>query len=566
MCARDLPRPGQRFMGFTLVRVLGRGRMGAVFEATGRSGRRVALEILQPTGEDRETQLRRMLDEGVVMVGIKHPNFVEVYDHGEHEGLVWRLMELLEGETLRARLLREGPLSLQRACATLRAASYAVEQCHVLDIVHGDVKPESFFITREGQVKLLDLGIAHRQKSALAQETIGSPAYMAPELFTPRLGGSPESDVYALGLMAFEMLAGFHPFLRDDAGHERSARALCFEHAFTETPRLDALGVPSPIAEVVARATEKDPRARHPSGGALAAAIWTAWKQVRANIRPRQASFGSDVGVPRPRSEQPVRRLPEVARRPAQRGEMGAPCGDGGRRKERPALSASACAWGTQPSFPAHLSLPDPLEETPLVGVGDDAPPAPSRRSPGPASPASLPDVLVEPTRSAAWMRLLPVYVVGMGVGVLLFALFFGAVRWGAAFFSEVEKTFPSAASERQLLTPTTVSRGRPLVPPGDALVQALMPPESALAQRITPPVTALAQSLTKPVTSLAQALTPPVMALAQALLPPVTALVQALMPPESSPGKALVPPTQRSPASAASTAPTTDPFNQSLP
>ncbi|EYF01070.1 serine/threonine-protein kinase [Chondromyces apiculatus] len=374
MRAHEPLRPGQRFKGFTVVRLLGQGGMGAVFEVVGRGGRRYALKVLQPTWHDREAQVRRMLDEGIVMVGIRHVNIVEVHDHGEHEGLVWLLMELLEGETVRARMLREGPLSVDVACATLRAAAYAAEQCHALGIVHRDIKPENFMLTGEDRLKMLDLGIAHIHGSTMTQEPIGTPAYMAPEQFNTRLGVSPSTDVYALGLMAFEMLAGFHPFLRDDQGEERNAWELCFEHAFTLAPPLSSLGFPRALSDVVSRATAKDPRERYPSGGALAEAISEAWRILRE--RPEQGGRGDPRLAPGSEGRRSgagmVRNVPSAARAPVRQApserlprEMTDPAAVGAYLIAR---SESAAAAGVHPRGGTLRMVSSPDDASPPRG------------------------------------------------------------------------------------------------------------------------------------------------------------------------------------------------------
>jgi serine/threonine-protein kinase len=335
--------------------MLGRGGMGAVYEVVGRGGRRYALKVLQPTSQDREeraAQVRRMLDEGTVMVGIKHPNIVEVHEHGEHKGLVYMLMELIDGETLRARLHRDGPLPVARACSFLRSAGYAAEQCHVLAIVHRDIKPENFMVSRDHQLKMLDLGIAQIVRSTVTQSPIGTPAYMAPEQFNTRLKTTYATDVYALGLMGYELLAGYHPFLYDDAGKERTPWELCFEQSFTSPQPLAELGVPAPIAEVIARATTKDPRERFPSGGAFAEAIWSAWKEWR----DQAASGDEEAG-------KVLASAPEELRFGT--GPMGATTGEAMRQAAR-AGSTSGSSAGTPAPSPQPPRRPAQLRSEPL--------------------------------------------------------------------------------------------------------------------------------------------------------------------------------------------------------
>ncbi|WP_437489687.1 protein kinase [Sorangium sp. So ce1014] len=274
--------PGTWFLRrFRVERLLGQGGMGAVY-AVADKGQIWALKIVRSEFLDDPDQRRRLLREGEVLARMRHPNVVQVHEVGLADDLTaWYRMELLDGVTLRDELRRRRALSLPLACATLRAAALGAGHLHSFGGVHRDVKPENLFILREPRdVKLLDFGLARLSGTpdTLDAQTHGSPLFMAPEQIRDEVP-TPATDVYALGLIAYEAIAGFHPF--GDARAAGRIDALFARHLHEVPPPLSRIGVPEPISGVIARAIAKVPRERHRDGLAFAEALWDPFLVTR---------------------------------------------------------------------------------------------------------------------------------------------------------------------------------------------------------------------------------------------------------------------------------------------
>ena len=252
-------RPGTRVGRFELVRELGQGGFGVVFEAVDLDlGRRVAFKALARRSrlDLGEEWLRR---EAEAVAQLNHPNIVTLHDIGAHDGNLFLILELLQGETLAERL-RRGPLPPAEAIRIAVEVARGLAHAHGAGVLHRDLKPGNVFLTRGGGVKVLDFGLA-RILGASGVRGSGTPAYMAPEQWR----GEPEderTDVFALGVMLHEMLAGGRPF---EATGDRSAVL----DPGPPPPLLRAAGVPKELSALVARALSKDPAERPRDGRAL---------------------------------------------------------------------------------------------------------------------------------------------------------------------------------------------------------------------------------------------------------------------------------------------------------
>jgi serine/threonine protein kinase len=199
---------------YELRREVGRGGMSVVYEAYDRhTEQTVALKVLNaPTGispDQAELILSQFLCEARAVAGLSHPNVIAIYDTGEENGRHFLVMEFLEGETLRERLVR-GPMTLDQAEPVLRQVAAALDAVHTRGILHGDIKPSNVLLSIDGTAKLLDFGIAlHIDDCAqvIAGPLMGSPAYLSPEQIRGNRG-SAASDIWALGTLLYEMLAG----------------------------------------------------------------------------------------------------------------------------------------------------------------------------------------------------------------------------------------------------------------------------------------------------------------------------------------------------------------------
>jgi serine/threonine-protein kinase len=265
---------------YRIVSPLGEGGMGAVYVVEHIAMRkRMALKVLHREMGDNPEVRARFEREAIAAAHIDHPNVVAASDFGRAEdGSFFMVLEYVEGRSLRS-ALENGPLGEARALALLRQMVAAVTRAHELGVVHRDLKPENvMLVTRDGveQVKVLDFGIAKLQ-GELAESTakgsapltqlgvvFGTPEYISPE----QAQGNPvdaRADLYALGVIAFEMIAGRRPFEADEPVR------LLLMHANDPAPPLESA---SPaVAQIVARLLEKDPAARFPDARALGAAL-----------------------------------------------------------------------------------------------------------------------------------------------------------------------------------------------------------------------------------------------------------------------------------------------------
>lgn len=224
---------GALFARYRIERCVGRGGMGAVYQATHAVlNKPVALKLLHRASIDDPAALERFHREAQIAARVRHAHVVDIYDAGVEGGVPFLVMELLEGEDLAKRLRREGRLLAQEAVDAVLPALTGLAELHRLGIVHGDVKPENLFLALDAHgdvaVKLIDFGVSKRlgnectrldaefdaaHISAPARRTLeGTPHYMAPEQMRGEAAFEPRIDQYALGVVLYECLAGRRPY------------------------------------------------------------------------------------------------------------------------------------------------------------------------------------------------------------------------------------------------------------------------------------------------------------------------------------------------------------------
>ncbi len=260
-------RPGAVVGRFELVRELGRGGFGIVFEARDRElGRAVAFKAVRP-GSDPEPREERLLQEAETAARLAHPNIVHLYDAGRSEQGPYLVLELLHGQTLAVRLA-QGPVSPGEALRIAREVATGVAHAHAHGVVHRDLKPENVFLCDDGQVKVLDFGLAHAFGRRRAPG--GTPGYMAPE----QRRGAPEderTDVFALGMILYRMLAGAPAFAERAApGDPAPAPAVALE------------GAPA-VGPLLARMLEADPVKRPRDAGEVAPALSASLRELETS-------------------------------------------------------------------------------------------------------------------------------------------------------------------------------------------------------------------------------------------------------------------------------------------
>lgn len=279
--------PGVEIEGrYRLLRPLGEGGVGAIWigEQIG-LGRRIAVKVLHAEIANDPSMLERFEREAKVLASLAHPHIVAINDYGVWQGTPYLVMELLEGRTL-GELLSEGPLPVLRAIQIAQPLLRALSYAHARGVVHRDLKPANVFLQalpdHADHVKLLDFGFALAEDAGPSLTktgmVVGTPWYMAPEATTGAVLDA-RADVYAVGVLVFEMILGRRPF-------EGEAIEVLRRKMTEEAPSMQAFpsreSVPPALVETVARALARDPDVRWPSANELALALAT----ISAELAP----------------------------------------------------------------------------------------------------------------------------------------------------------------------------------------------------------------------------------------------------------------------------------------
>jgi WD40 repeat protein len=257
--------------GYEILGELGRGGMGVVYRARQVSlHRAVALKMIRAGEYADEAERARFRAEAEVVARLQHPNIVQIHEVGEAQGSPFFSLEYVEGGSLRD-LLARGPQPAAQAAALLEAVARAIEAGHRRGVIHRDLKPANILLTADGQPKVVDFGLAKRLDSGPGQTqsgaVIGTPSYMAPE---QALGKAhtvgPAADVWALGVLLYELLTGRPPFLADTVFDT-------LQQVVAQEPvppgRLNAK-IPRDLETICLKCLRKDARQRYPSAEALA--------------------------------------------------------------------------------------------------------------------------------------------------------------------------------------------------------------------------------------------------------------------------------------------------------
>jgi len=263
---QDLERIGR----YRIVEEIGRGAMGIVYRGEDEAlGRSVAIKTILASMDDEEQAgyLARFKQEAKALGGLNHPSIVTVYEFGDQNGVAYFAMEYLEGSDLRSMIAKK-QIDLVNAVEIAAQIAEGLAFAHSRGIVHRDIKPGNIWIVDGKRAKIMDFGIARVRTSDVKTRTgmmLGSPKYMSPE----QVLGNPvdsRSDIFSLGVVLYEMLAGTPPF----AGDEAPAQMYQICNAHPGPPSAKNLGVPRTLDLIVARALEKDPAARYQDADAMA--------------------------------------------------------------------------------------------------------------------------------------------------------------------------------------------------------------------------------------------------------------------------------------------------------
>jgi serine/threonine-protein kinase len=279
--------PARRQFGhFELIRLIGRGGAGRVYEARNRRlGRVVALKMLdfRPLESVAET-FQRLRKESRVAAAVIHENIVRVLDLGVAEGVPFIEMELVRGSALSAMVRERGPLAPPEASRICAEALCGLARVHQEKIVHGDIKPGNILVDEQGRARLTDFGISkfleETTTATSGRRVIGSPHFMAPEQWRGE-SLSTRTDLYAMGLVLYYALTGLLPYGAD------SGAALMYKHLHEPLlpPGREHPGVPDCLAEVIRRAAEKEPAARFASAEEFCEALRRCAAQLSGPAR-----------------------------------------------------------------------------------------------------------------------------------------------------------------------------------------------------------------------------------------------------------------------------------------
>ncbi|MFJ8039876.1 protein kinase [Kitasatospora sp. NPDC096147] len=306
---------------YTLTERVGGGGMGDVWRATdGVLEREVAVKIMHPGLLEDRNFTERFRREARILATLKHPGIVHVHDYGEpgegeDERIAYIVMEFIDGKPLNDVLTAEGPMVPARALGIMADALDALHAAHQREIVHRDIKPSNLMLRTDSGVTVTDFGIAHAMagtKITTTNSVLGTALYIAPEQAD---GGStsPASDLYSLGVVAFELLTGQLPFTGE------TVLEIVLKHLQQPAPQLGE-SFPEPVREFVAKALRKDPAERFPDAAAMAAAARAAAGRPEAAEPVREPTVIASAFVPvRPgQAETPVTvsdRSPQERRR-----------------------------------------------------------------------------------------------------------------------------------------------------------------------------------------------------------------------------------------------------------
>lgn len=262
-------RRGDVLDGFTIVEPIGRGAFSDVYLATDPEGRRVVLKCPHEALLGDVSAFDRFRRELEIVKRLDHPGIQRSFDAGGDRSRPYLVMEYVEGETLRERLRGAGRLPIAQAVDVAEQLARAMASAHAQGIYHRDLKPENILVAPAGRVVVTDFGIAlmagaRRLTWRWLTSTMGTPDYMAPEQVQGKRGDA-RTDVYALGIILFEMLIGRVPWEGDNP------LAIMGQHVSAPVPSLSAIDptIPPPLEAIVRKCLRKDPDERYANAAAL---------------------------------------------------------------------------------------------------------------------------------------------------------------------------------------------------------------------------------------------------------------------------------------------------------
>lgn len=288
---------------FKILKEIGRGGMATVYLAEEQHPKRtVAIKVLNPEFGARLGR-KRFVREVEMLSNLNHPHIVPIFAAGEAQGLLYYVMPYQEGETLRERIHREGQLPIDFALQIARDTAGALQYAHGKNVVHRDIKPENILISDQ-QAVVADFGIARAISAAVGSDltetglSVGTPYYMSPEQASLGESLDGRADIYSVGCVLYEMLAGEPPFTG------RTAQAVMARHAVDPIPRLRTVRdtVPVEVEAAIQKALAKSPIDRYQTAGEFAEALKTAGAMVHLDATTPTEAAPSLPALPRRRA------------------------------------------------------------------------------------------------------------------------------------------------------------------------------------------------------------------------------------------------------------------------
>lgn len=371
---------GEQIGNYRLVKLLGAGGMGMVYEAVHDGiGGRAAIKVLRPEVAVHKDATQRFFSEARAANLIAHPGIVHIFDCGySSSGVAYLAMEFLQGETLRQRLDRLRTLTVSETIRMARQVAGTLHAAHQRSVVHRDLKPDNLMIVQDPElpggerVKLLDFGVA-KIAEGMAEQTktgtvMGTPAYMAPEQCRDAKLATDRSDVYSLGIILYQCLAGRPPFVGEYIGDVLAMQMM------QEPPRLTDFNprVQNPMVEFVHRLLEKKPTMR-PSMEEMVRELQRLLELLTKSQTQVSGAVQLRPSRPptQPLSSDEIRQLAPTAPRPALAPQP----------NQRPEIAEEIASRQTEPLSVLHLQSKDASNDLRQVRSESHLPPVPTPKS-----------------------------------------------------------------------------------------------------------------------------------------------------------------------------------------